>query len=368
MIPESDTKQMPYQGRSMFTVIHMKGTPYERGLTYGKEAKEKIYRKIEEYKVLFDKESHISWEKAKEVAQTFLEPIQKIRPDLIEEMRGIAEGAGVDFETILTLNCRTEIMFTIEENECTAIGVPPEASSDSKTYLAQNWDWWSIGEENSVVIEVEQAPYAKALIVTEAGVVGGKGLNECGVALSLNALSCNRSKKGLPVQILLRHALSQKTLPKAINTIASSPRAGAASVGLASADGNVVFIEYTSENLDVLTGKGQAICHTNHWLSLFMKTRPETSQYSYSSTFTRLDRAIRLVKLAGKLNPEKIHEILSDHAGFPEGICRHADPEVPVYHRHSSSWSMVIDPKDKVLWLTDSQPCKSDLIAYRISD
>lgn len=62
------------------------------------------------------------------------------RLDLIEEMQGIADGASVGFITILTLNCRSEIMFAkakLGEGSCTAIGVPPEASA--QTYLDQNW-------------------------------------------------------------------------------------------------------------------------------------------------------------------------------------------------------------------------------------
>ena len=37
--------------------------------------------------------------------------IRAYRPDLIEEMEGIAEGAGLDFGTILLMNARTEVMF-----------------------------------------------------------------------------------------------------------------------------------------------------------------------------------------------------------------------------------------------------------------
>ena len=52
------------------------------------------------------------------------------RPDLIDEMKGIAEGAGVPFDVILTLNCRSEVMFAKSEapaDECSVIGVPQES-------------------------------------------------------------------------------------------------------------------------------------------------------------------------------------------------------------------------------------------------
>lgn len=184
----------------MHQFIKISGTPYERGFQYGSQAKERIFKVIEEYKVLFEKEASISWDKAIKLSEPFRKEIEDYRPDLIDEMQGIADGAGVDLVTILTLNCRSEIMFAkakLAEDACTTIGVLPEASASGHTYLAQNWDWWAIGEGTTVIVEVEQTPYPKVLIITEAGLVGGKGLNENGIALSLNALSARNGRIGL---------------------------------------------------------------------------------------------------------------------------------------------------------------------------
>lgn len=49
-------------------------------------------------------------------------------------------------------------------------------SASGHTYLAQNWDWWAIGEGTTVIVEVEQTPYPKALIITEQDLVGRKRL------------------------------------------------------------------------------------------------------------------------------------------------------------------------------------------------
>ena len=139
----------------MHQYIKVSGTPYERGFQYGSQAKERIYKVIEEYKVLFEKEAFITWDKAYELSKPYRKEIEKYRPDLVEEMKGIADGAGLDFNTILTLNCRSEIMFAkadIAEDACTTIGVPPEASENGHTLLAQNWDWWSMVNRKCFII------------------------------------------------------------------------------------------------------------------------------------------------------------------------------------------------------------------------
>ncbi|WP_438696940.1 hypothetical protein, partial [Turicimonas muris] len=39
---------------------------------------------------------------------------------------------------------------------------------------------------------------------------------------------------------------------------------------------------------------------------------------------------------------------------------------VAVYHRHRSLWSMVVDVTDKKLYLTDSNPCKTQAREYSL--
>ena len=119
------------------------------------------------------------------------------------------------------------------------------------------------------------------------------------------------------------------------------------------------MVEYAPNDLDILLSDGKALCHTNHWQSLKMILGPEARNYSYISTFTRLDRARRLTKDKKKLTPKKLFAILSDHAGYPDGICRHDDPDLPYYHCHSSLWSMVIDTVTRTLYITDGTPCKA---------
>lgn len=187
---------------SVHQYIRISGQAHERGVAYGSFAKERILKVIDEYKVLFDKEAHLPWKDAVRMAKRYEPAIRAYRPDLIDEMKGIAEGAGVPFDVILTLNCRSEVMFAKSEapaDECSVIGVPQEASGNGKTYLAQNWDWWSIGAGTTVILEVYERPYPKALIVTEAGLVGGKGLNAAGVGVSLNAMSVKKGQIGVPL-------------------------------------------------------------------------------------------------------------------------------------------------------------------------
>ena len=79
----------------------------------------------------------LSWLQVRLEAVKFLPTLQQPAwMPLVEEMRGVAAGAGVDFEDILTLNVRTEIAYGMFSDGCTALSW----KVGSKSFIAQNWD------------------------------------------------------------------------------------------------------------------------------------------------------------------------------------------------------------------------------------
>jgi len=55
-------------------------------------------------------QAKLEWEtQVRELAQKFAEHIERDHEELYEEMRGVAEGAGVDILEIVALNARSEV-------------------------------------------------------------------------------------------------------------------------------------------------------------------------------------------------------------------------------------------------------------------
>ena len=96
--------------KNLFPTIIASGTPYEIGFAHGEGAKDIIKYSIDTYKAMFWDYSGISWEKACEYARTFIPAINEYDADLMEEMRGVAEGSGYSLDDILALNVRSEIV------------------------------------------------------------------------------------------------------------------------------------------------------------------------------------------------------------------------------------------------------------------
>jgi isopenicillin-N N-acyltransferase-like protein len=113
------------------------GTPEEVGYHHGSKGKLQISRSITFYKNLFQSKCGMDWEEVNQFAIKYEPYLQQHWPQYIEEMQGVAKGAGVTYPNILALNVRTEVAFGNFNDGCTAFSWKGAKSS----ILAQNWDW-----------------------------------------------------------------------------------------------------------------------------------------------------------------------------------------------------------------------------------
>ena len=97
-------------------LITVRGATYrERGLDYGRQCKELVQGVLERYITFFNSgHAAVSWDDAREISKKFLPFIKAYSPELLEELEGLAEGAGVSFDDLLTLNSRSEAMTLIK--------------------------------------------------------------------------------------------------------------------------------------------------------------------------------------------------------------------------------------------------------------
>src|SRR5437899_11395676 len=103
------------------------GGPRERGRPYGSQVAGRVSRSIEIYDEVFRAYAGLEWKTVRDRAGAFVEAIDAYDHQVLPEIEGIAEGAGVDAEDVLALNIRTEVMYGLAR-ECTAVCARPEAT------------------------------------------------------------------------------------------------------------------------------------------------------------------------------------------------------------------------------------------------
>ncbi len=87
-----------------FPLIEVSGTSYEMGYQHGAQARDLVHR----YLLWIDKLTGKPRDVLCRNALRFLPRIQALSPALVEEIRGLAEGAGISFEEALLCQARAE--------------------------------------------------------------------------------------------------------------------------------------------------------------------------------------------------------------------------------------------------------------------
>ena len=233
-----------------FDVIELAGDPFQRGRQYGARAAGAIHENVAVYLELIEAHGGLAPDAALSAARGFRPALATHAPLLLQEMRGIADGAGCPLDHVLLINARSELMGTFGAGtvaagggECTSLAATPEATRGASTLLAQNWDWHTAVRPEPVLLHVHLSGGLEVLTLTEAGQVGKIGLNSAGLGVCLNFLShtdapgqAGEGTPGVPVHVLLRLMLESPGLDRAVHLAYTLPRAGSANVLLAHAE------------------------------------------------------------------------------------------------------------------------------------
>jgi len=350
--------------------ISVEGEPRERGRQYGEAARERVRRSVEAYDEVFA--AWARWDRAKvrEEAVRFRAPIAAHGAKYLEEIQGIAEGAGVGEEDILAINVRTEILFAASARDAAAQLPPLECSSfaalpartGGAPLLGQTWDWLVHTFDTTIVLEARQDDGPDYVTVVEAGLLAKFGLNSAGVALVTNALVCDadRGEPGVPYHVLLRSILDAEVVSDALGALARGARASSANYLIGHEDGVALDIEAApgdSARLFVGYPDRDLLLHTNHFRNPGFDGRDVAAGAMPDSPF-RLARLEQLVAAApGPLDRAFWTSTLGDHAMFPFGVCCHPDPREADTGRFASVAAAVVDPRERMLWLASGNPC-----------
>lgn len=311
--------------------VHCSGKPLEIGFTHGSSVSAEIHANVETYTQFFAQTAKCTWEQARERAVAhFLPTLEDQWPDILEEMRGIAEGAGggLTRDDILTLNVRTEIAFTNYADGCTSIS---QSAEDGKMFLAQTWDMVPELWKGMVFLHIRpQGSDIAMVFLGEAGIVGKIGMNSAGFGLCMNALrsaAYNRNK--CPVHVMSRRLLQFATsVDSALTIIEKFGLAASVNYNLADKSGKQVDIECSPIGTSSILPQHGYLVHTNH---LYGPERsPEWTDHPSADSFTRLMRMQELTESDRRREEPTTFESLrarfSDEDNTPVGICRALPP------------------------------------------
>jgi isopenicillin-N N-acyltransferase-like protein len=352
-----------------FRLIEVSGDAFERGVQHGEQAVDLIRTNLEGYFQLFEHDVGLDRPAVLDRARRYLQPIEGYAPHLLEEMQGIAEGAGVSLDEALALNCRTEILSLAAiplRDECTAVFVAPEATASGHALVAQNWDWANVVRGGTVLLRVEQPGWPTVLTLTEAGMVGKVGFNSAGVGVVTNFLRHDHRRVGVPFHIILRGALDASRLGLAVAAVYRDVRADSGNYLLAHADGEAIDLEATPSDVGFLYPEDGLLVHTNHFITPRLQAG-DVALAESDHTLLRYGRAVHLLRAqAGQITIGTLKSVLRDHFNHPNSICRHPDPSCPEIERSATLASLIVDLTAGEMYVTAGEPCETEYQKFTI--
>ncbi len=346
-----------------FPVVEAAGSPYELGYQHGRRCAELITRFAR-----VGMPEYLGCPPAQllpivgDQLPAYARCIERDAPHLVEEIRGIAAGAGLAFEEALVLQLRPELGYVRRRRKeaCTSLGLRAAASATGSPLIAQNVDMTLELLEYGIILHLTPRSGPAILTWTLAGVVGQTGINSWGLGRCGNVVFSAGWRVGVPTAILFRLALEQRTVADVVDLCARLPRAKSNNFLICDAGDHVASLELTVDEQRVVEPEGDGIVvHANHYRHPDLVPM-DVGPYGEGSRL----REKRIAELAGgrraPIGETELQDFLSDHANAPHGICGHGAPGLQTIA------ACVLNPGQGRLWVSRGNPCAAGYHLYTL--
>jgi isopenicillin-N N-acyltransferase-like protein len=349
-------------------IVEVSGDSYEMGFQYGVACPE-IGKMLDiTYQVFGGKDK--AGMLADKYIPLYLPYAEKYAPEIVDEMRGMAAGAKLDFQDIFFLNITYEISVPTAMG-CTSFAAAGKAAGNGEVITGQNFDFLSMWEEIIVLLKMKPTHGPEILAVAPAGSLGLLGLNSAGISLNLNLLRNKDSlmlNGGVPAHIILRKLLTCENIGEAVGVIASAEMRSAKNYILASEQGDVVDVEVTMNDLDVHYPERGILTHANCFKTDRFKSA-DLAPLFWPDSFIRGQRLYQLMENQhGQLSVDVMKQLLQDHNNHPNSICRHPDPgaPLPIGRMIKTLFSFISYPKERKVFIALGNPCENEYAEYQL--
>ncbi len=353
-------------------IISVKGKPFDCGLQHGTQAGALIRKNIANY---FKR-----WKATMDMERTeILEKCRKLPPvigeydnDILEELQGLAKGAGLSLEEVIALNARYELIWgervvRFFGGGCTSVAALPEVTKDGHTFIGQNWDNAPILTDIMILLEVEQTGKPKVVLSTEAGLLGLKGMNSAGLGMVVNGLVTTRDRFDptcVPWFLVLRSAINAENFARTLQAVLRAKLAVCGNVMFAHKGGEAIDLEVTPGDVGVVHDKDGILTHSNHFLALANRADlTDIFKKFIPNSLFRYHRARRLLAMdIGHIDAASFRRVFTDHFSYPDSLCWHINPKDDVHSHTKTIRSIIMDLTAGAMYLTEGNPCENDYV------
>ena len=285
--------------------------------------------------------------------------VEAIAPHWIDELHGLAEGAGIRFDEALAFQLRPGTGGLPEG--CTSFAAVGSATTDRQTIAGQNRDLGEPYLHRMFLAAFRPTRGPHILMHCVPGELGGVGLNSHGVSVFANSLWGRSGRTWMAPPILRRAALESDSAQAAVQRIQAMPGPAVGNFLIADTR-HARNLEVLAEGLHVTNVDNGVYAHANNCTASVLIPHEATRRPLPHSEGRRVSLQTALDQHAGAIDTTVCRTLLSDQSGHPEPVCRpfrSGDPFATIA-------ALIAVPRTQTLHLSYGPPSNNHFTTYRL--
>ena len=342
-------------------VYRWRGSPYEIGVQHGHALRCEILTEMRPALEQFALVRGLTEARAASEARAMWGPLfERHTPSVIEEIKGLAQGCGIDEDLAFfaALHGGTKTTQLAVEN-CTAFACSGNSCADGHVIIGQNKDS-PAPLTRYRIMELTREDGHGSILLNYPGWAANIGLTSRGMSFTGNSLSARPpGHETTPISFLRRLILERETVDEVLAHIDGLSFDNGCTL-IADRTGRAVCLESVAGQLDIRDISGQAFAHANSIQSDSLRPLEDAILGSPSSPLRQANLQRLLDDRAGSITVDDATRFLSDHTDFPLSVCRHKSKQDPLW----TTAAFVADLTVGEIHIAIGHPCAAPFQRY----
>lgn len=349
-----------------FPFYRFSGSHREIGRQYGEACRELILQHRDLALERLQRKADLSYEDVTERTLWYRPWVEQAAPFFCEELVGLSESAGISEAEAWLLQLRAEVAIVEKDeagDECTGFVIQPEATSDGVGLVGQNADLPAFYRDIAIVAEMQFDDIPSILMLLPAGQLSYLGINNAGMGVSANFLTCDGWRVGFPRYFFSRLALTKRTVDEGAALIENLHRASSRNLMMLDGDGNGLNLETSVTKSARIYPSNGIIAHANNYQSPEMQHAERSTGIGLRNSQGR-HAAMRalLDQRHGSLNAEAMKDVLRDRTDPMACVNRHQG-DIPELDSMTFA-SLIMQPSLGQMEIAVGPPDQNDYQTY----
>lgn len=349
-----------------FPLYRFSGSHRAIGQQYGEECRELIHQHRDLALERLLQKSDLSYEEVTERTLWYEPWVEHAAPFFCEEIRGLAEGAGISEAEAWLLQLRAEVAIVTKDeqgDECTSFAIQPEATSNGVGLVGQNADLPPFYRDIAIVAEMQFEDIPSILMLLPAGQLSYLGINDAGVGVSANFLTCDGWRVGFPRYFFSRMVLTKRSVDEGASLIENLHRASSRNLMMLDGDGKAINLETSvTESARIYPTNG-ILAHANNYQSPELQHAERSTGIGLTNSQGRHASMQSMLEARhGQLDVEAMKEVLTDRSDPLACVNRHRN-DIPELDSMTFA-SMIMQPSRGTMDIAVGPPDENGYISY----